>query len=284
MRLGMLYDHIRGDEKLLMASAKRLKIDLVPLNLLEQVLDPARKKWEMDVLLERCVSTVKGIEAILYFENLGIPVVNEPKVAQICNDKFLTSLVLQKNQVPTIGFTVTFEEEQTKQAAQLLGGYPVVIKPISGSWGRMISKIENDLMLESILEHKRMLSSPQHQVFYLQKYIEKKGRDIRAFVIDHQTICAIYRQSEHWITNTARGGKAVNCPVGTELFNLCRKASRAIGGGVLAMDVFETEVGLKINEVNHTMEFKNSEVPTGVSISAEILKYCLKLFSRTRRK
>ena len=71
-----------------------------------------------------------------------------------------------------------------------------------------------------------MLGSYHHSIFYIQEYVEKPQRDIRAFVVGDETICAIYRNSEHWITNTARGGKASNCPVTPELNDICVAAAR----------------------------------------------------------
>ena len=130
--------------------------------------------------------------------------------------------------------------------------------------------------LEAVIEHKDVLGSPQQKAIYIQQYMKKPGRDIRAFVIDGVTICAIYRVAEHWITNTARGGVARRCSVTNELSDICQRASEAVGGGILAMDIFETGDGFMINEINHTMEFKNSEEPTKVSISGAIVDYCIK--------
>ena len=122
-----------------------------------------------------------------------------------------------------------------------------------------------------MLEHKEVLGSYQHGIFYIQEFIAKPGRDIRAFVIGDETICAIYRRSEHWITNTARGGQASNCPITPEIDAICRRAAAAVGGGVLAVDLLEDpERGLLVNEVNHTMEFRNSIHTTGVDIPARV--------------
>ena len=127
---------------------------------------------------------------------------------------------------------------------------------------------------EALIEHKATLGV-NHQVFYIQEYINKPGRDIRAFVIGEEPICAIYRSSESWITNTARGGVASNCPVTDEIADLCRRAARAVGGGLLALDLFETEGGFTINEINHTMEFRNSITTTGVNIPEKMVDYVL---------
>ena len=133
---------------------------------------------------------------------------------------------------------------------------------------------------ESILEHKDVLGTYMHSIYYLQEYVRKPGRDIRAFVIGDETIAAIYRASEHWITNTARGGVATNCPVTPELNDLCVRAARAVGGGVVAVDVLESSAGLLVNEVNYTMEFRNSIETTGVDIPARVVDHVLAVARR----
>jgi [lysine-biosynthesis-protein LysW]--L-2-aminoadipate ligase len=153
-------------------------------------------------------------------------------------------------------------------------GYPCVLKPVIGSWGRLLAKVEDRSAAEAFIEHKAALGV-NHQVFYIQEYINKPGRDIRAFVIGEETICAIYRSSESWITNTARGGVASNCPVTEEIADLCRRGAQVMGGGLLALDLFETESGLTINEINHTMEFRNSITTTGVNIPEKMVDYVL---------
>ena len=115
----------------------------------------------------------------------------------------------------------------------------MVLKPVVGSWGRLLAKINDRDAAEAMLEHKDTLGSYQHCVFYIQEYITKPGRDIRAFVVGDQTVTAIYRKSAHWITNTARGGQGEACPVTPELNDICVAAAKAVGGGVLAIDVFE---------------------------------------------
>ena len=114
-------------------------------------------------------------------------------------------------------------------------------------------------------------------IFYIQKYVEKKGKDIRAFVVGDDCIAAIYRFSDHWITNTARGGRAENCPVTTELGDVCIQAAKACGGGALAVDIFETDAGYSVNEVNYTMEFRNSIDTTGVNIPEKIVDYVIEV-------
>lgn len=282
IKIGLLHTTIRGDEKLIIAAALKKKVKLELLDVAEMIFGD-NQRYNFNVVLERCISTVKGMYAIHYFEKRGIPVVNGSKIATICEDKFLTNLTLSENNVPQPKFAMAFEEEKVLEAIDRIGGFPVVLKPPLGSWGRLLSKINDRDALETILEHKKVLGTPPHSAFYIQEYVEKGGRDIRAFVIDGMIICAIYRDSEHWITNTARGGQASNCPVTSQLSKICKDSARAVGGGVLAIDLIESDRGLLVNEINHTMEFKNSEVPTGVSISGAIVDYCIKTVKHVKK-
>ncbi len=277
IKIGLLHTTIRGDEKLLIEAAKKRNAALELIDVRNLILNPKKTSVSSDVLLERCISTVKGMYAISYFESLDMKVINKSSVASVCEDKFLTSLRLEKNNIKTPRFAMVFSETEAIAAIEQMGGFPVIVKPPLGSWGRLLAKVNDKDSLEFLLEHKQVLGTPPHAAFYIQEYIEKSGFDIRAFVIDGEVICIIARRSNHWITNTARGGKAENYPVNKQLKTICKQVSDAIGGGVVAIDIMETKSGYIINEINHTMEFKNSEAPTGVSISGAIIDYCIKI-------
>jgi [lysine-biosynthesis-protein LysW]--L-2-aminoadipate ligase len=207
----------------------------------------------------------------------GIPTVNMSHVAMICGDKLATSAALAQAGIPQPRIKVAFTPEAALEAIEEFG-YPVVLKPIVGSWGRLLSKINDRDAAEAILEHKDTLGSYQHSVFYIQEYIQKPGRDIRAMVVGDQTVCAIYRHSSHWITNTARGGQGEVCPVTPELNDLCVAAAQAVGGGVLAVDILEDpQRGFLVNEVNHTMEFHTLAPTTGVNVAGLIVDFTIKV-------
>ncbi len=284
IRIGLLHSTVRGDEKLLIDAAKRHGVQLLLIDIREQILKYGFLPEKFDVALERSVSTVMGMHAIMFYESNGIPVVNNMAVATICVDKFATSLKLQKNKVPTVPFALTFSEGQTVKAIDSMGGYPVVIKPIVGSWGRLLAKINDQDSLEAVIEQKMVLGTPSHKAFYLQKYIEKPDRDIRVNVIGGNVLCAIYRETKHWITNTARGAQAKPCRVDTELRKICKVASDAVGGGILGIDIFETKTGYLVNEINHTTEFKNVQRTTGVDVAGEIINYCIEKVEKNDKR
>jgi [lysine-biosynthesis-protein LysW]--L-2-aminoadipate ligase len=277
-RVALIASRIRVEEKLLLAALETAGADVALVNDEELIFKPGGPRAvQADVVLERSLSAARGIYALRLLDAEGIPTVNRYQTAATCWDKLLTTAALAQAGVPQPKTRVAFTPESAIQAIEELG-YPVVLKPVVGSWGRLLARINDRDAAEAVLEHKDVLGSYQHSIFYIQEYIAKPGRDIRAFVVGDETICAIYRASSHWITNTAKGGQASNCPVTPELDALCRDAARAVGGGVLAIDVLEDpQRGFLVNEVNHTMEFRNSIHTTGVDIPAHVVRYVLKM-------
>ncbi|GHO44901.1 lysine biosynthesis protein LysX [Ktedonospora formicarum] len=278
MRLAILASRIRVEEKLLIEALHKRAIDFDVVNDGELLLDLARggEEWrKYDTVFCRSLSQSRGQAVLQVLGAWGIPTVNTAEVTALCNDKLLTTLALLKAGIPTPRTLLAFEETTALQGVERLG-YPVVLKPTSGSWGRLLARINDRDAAEAVLEHQETLGGYQHQIHYIQEHIRKPQRDIRAFVVGERTICAIYRVSEHWVTNTARGAVTSNCPVTPELNALCVRAARAVGGGILAVDVFEDEQrGFLVNEINATMEFRNSIAPTGVDIPSEMLDYVL---------
>lgn len=289
MRIGVLITHIRAEEKLLLEAfrANGCEPDILSDGDLNFDLTAGAEQlalndtvWhDYDLIMERCVSTSRGLYALAILESWGVNVLNRYQTAATCADKLQTTLALARAGVPQPSARVAFAPESALSALSQLG-YPSVLKPVVGSWGRLLARVTDPESAEAILEHRQTLGDYQHHIHYAQEYINKPGRDIRAFVVGDRTICAIYRDSDHWITNTARGGHASNCPVTPELDALCQAAANAVGGGILAIDLLEDpERGLLVNEVNHTMEFRNSSAPTGVDIASEVVNYALSTIS-----
>ena len=274
MKVGLLCSILRKEEKLLLEEFRRRGVAPEIVDDRELVFRLDSRHLDFDVVLERSVNHSRALYSLKVLNDWGIRTVNRYPVAEICGNKFLTTSALLRNRIPTPRTVMAFTPKSALKAIEELG-YPVVLKPAVGSWGRLLSKINDREAAEAVLEHKDILGSYQHSVFYIQEYVPKSGRDIRSFVVGDETICAIYRYSSHWITNTARGGRAENCPVTPEIDRLSQAAARAVGGGVLAVDLFESESGFQVNEVNYTMEFRNSIHTTGVDIPARIVDYVL---------
>jgi [lysine-biosynthesis-protein LysW]--L-2-aminoadipate ligase len=279
MRVGVLYSRIRAEEKLLVQELDNRGVDYEMIDVRQSVFNlNNHEEWnQYDVVLERCVSHSRALACLQILGGWGVPTVNTADVALVCGDKLNTSQALVRDGVPTPQVRIALTEESALQAMNEMG-YPVVLKPAVGSWGRLLAKVNDAEAAEAILEHKATLGSYHHSIFYIQEYINKPDRDIRSFVVDDETICAITRSSAHWITNTARGGQSANCPVTDEIDQISRAAAKAVGGGVVAVDILEAPDGsLSINEVNYTMEFRNSIQPTGVNIPGRIIDYVLQV-------
>lgn len=229
--------------------------------------------WSVDPVLNRSVGQWAGLYAVRALEASHVRVVNPSRTIEICGDKALTSLTLSRVGLPVPRTVVAFSTKAALQAIEELG-YPVVIKPITGSWGRLMAKINDRDAAEAVLEHKTHLASPQHRVCYIQEYVDKPGRDIRSIVIGGNVVAAYYRCSDHWVTNAARGVEGRRCEPSAEIADLSLRAAAAVGGDVVAVDLLETKDGrLLVNEVNHTPEFATATSTTGVDIAGRLVEH-----------
>jgi [lysine-biosynthesis-protein LysW]--L-2-aminoadipate ligase len=265
----MLCSRLRVEEKLLRDALvhRGIEVEIVDDRELTLTLAQPMRRW--DVVLERSLSQTRGLAVLRVLESWHVPTVNRYSVAAVCASKLDTSALLDAAGLPTPATAVAFSPEAALRAAEDLG-YPVVLKPITGSWGRLLARINDRDAAEALFEHKALLGGPEHSVFYLQRHIDKPGRDIRAFVVGESVVCVIYRESEHWVTNTARGARTRNCPVDATLRDLALRSAAAVGGGVLAVDLLENRDRLLVSEVNATMEFRNSIDVTGVDIPGHV--------------
>ena len=279
LRIGVLYSRVRVEEKWIFSALEKRGVDFDRLDdraIHFDLENPA--PWrEYDAVVERSISYNSGLYALRILNAFEVPTVNTAAVAEACGDKLTTSTLLAKAGLPQPRNVVAFTPESALEALEELG-YPAVVKPVVGSWGRLLAKVNDRDAAEAIFEHKATLGSTQHQVFYVQEYIDKPGRDIRAIVIGERVLTAMYRKSAHWITNTARGGEGELCPITPEIESICLGAAKAMGGGVLAIDLIEhSERGYLINEVNHTMEFHTMQPLSGVDVAGEIVEYAMNL-------
>jgi [lysine-biosynthesis-protein LysW]--L-2-aminoadipate ligase len=276
MRVGVLCSRVRVEEKLIFQALRDRGVDGERIDANAITLGLSEGINGYDVVIVRCLSHSRALYASKLLGDNGQCTVNTYEVIATSGDKLVTSLALAKRGVPTPHTKVAFTMQAALQTIEQMG-YPVVLKPLNGSWGRLLAKINDRDAAETILEHKHTLGGYRHSIFYIQEYIEKPGRDIRSFVVGGETIAAIYRQTPHWITNTARGGTALNCPITPEIDHISRASAEAVGGGVVAVDILETPEGrLLVSEVNHTAEFRNSIAPTGVDIAGRIVDYALR--------
>ncbi|MEM1628595.1 MAG: lysine biosynthesis protein LysX [Desulfurococcaceae archaeon] len=275
MKLGIVYEVIRWEEKALMEAARELGVELKLIHL-HSVYMPigSSDKDHVDIALQRAISHAIALNSTIALESANIRVINNSLSTAIAMNKLWTAQILVSRGIKVPRTIIAFDHEPSTKAVEALGGYPVVIKPIDGSWGRLVSLARDHEELRSLLEHRSFIPNPIMRIFMIQEFVKKPGRDIRVFVIGEEVPVAIYRASEHWITNTARGGVALPAKVDSELEEIAIKTAKAIGGEFMGIDVFEDpERGYIVNEVNAVPEFKNTVRVTGYKVHVKVIEY-----------
>ena len=277
LTVGILMSRVRVEEKLLLTELERRGVAVVRFDDRELTLDLQEQSIHCDVVIERCVNHLRALYALRVLNDWGVATVNTYDVANTCGDKLLTTAALVRDRVPSPRTILAFTPESALEAIEQIG-YPVVMKPAVGSWGRLLARINDRDAAEAILEHKVTLGSFHHGAFYIQEYVKKPGRDIRSFVVGDETICAIYRDSPHWITNTARGAVSKPCPVTPEIEAIALAACKAVGARWAGVDLVELADGYTCVEVNTGGEFHGLMKTTDRNIAAEIVNELLLAF------
>ncbi|WP_247003703.1 lysine biosynthesis protein LysX [Halosolutus gelatinilyticus] len=275
LRVGILYSRIRKDEKLLLNELRDRDHEVEKIDVRKQTFDISdvpETFTDLDIVVDRCLATSRSLYATQFFEAYGVPVINSHETADICADKVKNSLALDQAGVPTPATKVAFTKETAMEAIEDFG-YPCVLKPVVGSWGRLMAKIDSPDAAEAILEHKATLGHYEHKVFYIQEFVEKPGRDIRVLATDGEPIAGMVRSSDHWITNAAKGAETDVFEPDAEAKELVEKASDAVGGGLLGIDLMETEDGYTVHEVNHTVEFKALDGAVDTDIAGTVVDW-----------
>jgi [lysine-biosynthesis-protein LysW]--L-2-aminoadipate ligase len=279
MHVGILYSRIRRDEKLLLAELRERGHEVEKIDVRSQrfgLESTTADVADLDLVVDRCLSTSRSLYATRFLDSYGVPVVNGPETGDVCADKAANSLALANADIPTPATEVAFTKEAAMEAIESFG-YPCVLKPVVGSWGRLMAKIDTQSAAEAILEHKETLGHYEHKVFYVQEFVDKPGRDIRVLAADGEPIAAMTRSSDHWLTNAAKGGETDSFALDDRAVDLVDRASEAVGGGLLGVDLMEvggTDSGeYTVHEVNHTVEFKALTEASEVDVPARVVDW-----------
>ena len=275
MKVGLLYSRIRRDEKLLLSELRDRGHEVAKIDVRDEQfgLSESPESFEgVDVVVDRCLATSRSLYTTQFLDAYDVPVINSATTADVCSDKVKNSLALERAGVPTPTTEVAFTTDSALEIIEEFG-YPCVIKPVVGSWGRLMAKVESRSAAEAILEHKATLGHYQHKVFYVQEFVEKPGRDIRVVAVDGEPIAAMTRSSDHWLTNAAKGADVQPFEVDDRVRELVETASDAVGGGLLGVDLMETGEDYTVHEVNHNVEFKALNDAVDVDVPATVVDW-----------
>jgi len=274
-----VFDRLRTEEKLLQKKAEELghETSMIDAKITSFDTDSKPENYEFgDVVLERCVSYYRGLHFTACLEFMDIPVINKFDVANTCGNKMITSMLLKKNNIPTPKTYFSFTAETALENFEKIG-YPLVIKPIIGSWGRSVMPVKDKDTAEAVIENRQVTDGPQDRIYYLQEMIDRPPRDIRVITVGDQAISAMYRKSSGGFkTNIALGADPELCEITKEIEDLCERTSKAVGGGILGIDIMEDkEKGLVVHEVNNTVEFKGLVKVSKKNIPKEMIDYAI---------
>ena len=279
-KICIVFDRLRTEEKLLQKNAEELgyETSMIDAKITSFDTDSKPENFEFgDVVLERCVSYYRGLHFTACLEFMDIPVINRFDVANTCGNKMITSMLLKKNNIPTPKTYFSFSAEAALKNFEDVG-YPLVIKPIIGSWGRSVMPIKDKDTAEAVIENRQVTDGPQDRIYYLQEMIDRPPRDIRVITVGNQAVSAMYRKSSGGFkTNIALGADPELCEITKEIEDLCEKTSKAVGGGILGIDLMEDKKrGLVVHEVNNTVEFKGLVKVSKRNIPKEMIDYAVR--------
>ena len=278
--IGIIFDKLRFEEKALYDSAKKRGLRAQLIDAKNLTICTTSKKADLhfgDIVLQRSVSHFRGLYVTACLEFVGFRVINDFKVSQICGNKLVTSLQLVRNNISVPNTAFAFSSEGARNLMNELG-YPVVLKPVVGSWGRGVFPIRDEETANMLLETREENGSALSRIYYVQEMINRPPRDLRCIVVGDSVVTAIYRYSSdnEWRTNVSRGGKAERATITRELEDIVLRAAKSVGGGVLGVDLMEdTHRGLLVNEVNNTVEFKGAQNVAEVDIADSIIQYAV---------
>ena len=279
-KICIVFDRLRTEEKLLQKKAEELgyETSMIDAKITSFDTDSKPENYDFgDVVLERCVSYYRGLHFTACLEFMDIPVINKFDVANTCGNKMITSMLLKKNNIPTPKTYFSFSAETALENFENIG-YPLVIKPIIGSWGRSVMPVKDKDTAEAVIENRQVTDGPQDRIYYLQEMIDRPPRDIRVITVGDQAVSAMYRKSSGGFkTNIALGADPELCEITKEIEDLCEKTSKAVGGGILGIDLMEDkERGLVVHEVNNTVEFKGLVKVSEKNIPKEMIDYAVR--------
>jgi len=239
---------------------------------------------QYDLILERSLSYFRGLYSCAILETKGYNVINNFECLQITGNKLLTSLKLIENDIPTPNTCFAFKEDTSLKAIDHEIHFPAIIKPIIGSWGRLIAKLDDQNSARSNLECREMMGNILQKQYYIQEYIKsddhKSPTDIRVFIVGDECIGAMgrFNPDDDFRSNIALGGTAKEVEINDDLEKICIKTSKAVKGEIIGVDLMEKEGKLKVIEVNGTPQFRGLSTSSNINVAQKIVNYIIERY------
>jgi [lysine-biosynthesis-protein LysW]--L-2-aminoadipate ligase len=273
--VAIIASRVRWEERMILDAFERRGIphELVDARTLYTPLTHAGIAGRWELALDREIGHTRALYGALALEGGGVRVVNSAHAIEVCGDKSRTALALQIAGLPTPRTVLALTPDAARAAADDLG-YPVVLKPLIGSWGRRVALLRDAEVADAVLDYCAALPAPQAQIVCLQEAIDKPGRDIRAIVVGETLLGAVYRRAAGWRTNVALGAKTQPCPYDERLEALAVEAAVATGAEIAGVDLLEgPDDELYVLEVNTGVEFRGFMSALDADVPGAIVDY-----------
>jgi len=277
----LVYDIPRYEEKSIYNELSNLGIKVDILNVQREPLPLFDKGLSCKLALIRVMSFTRAYYSSLYFDTLGSYTINSPYTILTCGDKVISLAKLKKYSIPIPKTCISLANDSLDKIPKILK-YPLVDKPPIGSWGRMVSLVNDYTCLKIIKEHRELFQDPRLKVHIVQEYIPH-DKDYRVLVLGDEIlgiICRV-RRDEDWRTNVALGGKVESVPkANKEIEELTFKVKEIVKGDFIAVDIIEHDSKYYVIEVNGVPEFKGFMKATGINVPLKIAKYIKEVMKR----
>ena len=231
---------------------------------------------EADAVLARIIpggsleQIIYRVDALHWIEEHGVAVMNSPHAIERTVDKFYTDTLLGLAGLPTPETIVCEGVDDAMDAVKAMGD--VVIKPLFGSMGHGLVRVSDP---DTALRVIRALAQVR-SVFYVQRAIDHRGRDIRAFVVGGRVLGAIERvaRGEEWRSNMSRGAVARPYELTASWAALATRAAAAVGADYAGVDLLpDADGSVFVLEVNGIPGWQGLQAATGLDVAGALVDH-----------
>ena len=218
--------------------------------------------------------TTYYIKAVIrHFERMGVPVINSSDAIDNVKDKLYTHQILAQSNLD-IPNTMLLKHPIDISFVEKNIGFPVIVKKISGSYGRGVFLCEDKKQLNQLVTMAE-LTKKSYDII-IQEFIKDTwGKDLRVFVVNDKVVGCMMRQAtdDDFRANITRGGEGFPYEVNEQIEWLSSESSKALGLDIAGVDLLFQNGGYKICEVNSNPGFEGMEMFTKKNIAGEIVSF-----------
>ena len=218
--------------------------------------------------------TTYYIKAVIrHFERMGVPVINSSDAIDNVKDKLYTHQILAQSNLD-IPKTMLLKHPIDIDFVEKNIGFPVIVKKISGSYGRGVFLCEDKKQLKQLITMAE-LSKKSYDII-IQEFIKDTwGKDLRVLVVNNKVVGCMMRQAtdDDFRANISRGGEGIPYEVNEQIEWLASESAKVLDLDIGGVDLLFQNGGYKICEVNSNPGFEGMENFTKKNIAEEIVSF-----------